>query len=130
MTSEEFKALRKKLNLTQSQMAELLGRSEDWVKSIERKVRPLNPASIALIREKTTGVQSTLSQAKAVQSEFEKKKDQLKQTGFSAQLPSASEEQMLTLIMANNTTSSVTLELLCEVLSKVSGQNLKTVKVS
>lgn len=49
MTRDEFKAYRESLNLTQAEIAPLLGVSPDTVKSWEREKNPTNiPATVAL----------------------------------------------------------------------------------
>ena len=128
MSPTDFKELRKKLGLNQEKMAELIGLSYDTVQSIEQGRREISIGNAALIEKRTKGVLSTLDAAKKAQEEYGSKVSELEGIGYGKALPEGNNDQMMLMIMANNTTSSVSLELLCEVLSKVSGQKLTQVK--
>ena len=127
MTSEEFKHLRESLGLTQKEIADLIGLSHDYVRSIEGKRRIITPANELLIYNRTREASQQAMRTKDVQSKFNKNISDLKSKGYSDVLPQHNESMMM-ITMANATTSSVTLDLVCEVLSSVSGENLRLVK--
>jgi DNA-binding XRE family transcriptional regulator len=127
MNSEEFKKLRLLTALTQEEFAALIGLSHSYVQSVESGRRTITPANELMIINRTQQVVQQVAKVKGVQNEFRKNVEELKSKGHTEALPIHNDSMMMT-IMANATTSSVTLDLVCEVLSSVSGVNLRSVK--
>lgn len=128
MTGKELKALRETLGLSQKELARRIGRSESFVISAETGRRPITAANEFLIIEKTKDQQQKVKKLHEQQNQFKGNVEKLKQQGFSSEKPGDSNFNIMMAVMANATTSSVTLDLVCEVLSKVSGQDLKKVQ--
>lgn len=125
MSPEEFKNIRLAIGYEQQEFADLIGISKSTVQSYETGRRPIPDRNEILITAKTNNLYVQAMETKNVQRKFNKEIRDLQIKGFQAQ---TNDEPMMMTVMANATTSSVTLELVCEVLAKVSGQKLDVVK--
>lgn len=120
MKPAELKNIRIKMGLTQKQFGDVLGFSREKYIQIETGKRKIDYALELLIREKTSSVINPHKTKDNVTTEpdpvYELKKMQVGHIADSMA------------IMTNTSTSLVSLDLLCEVLSCVSNQKLEDVK--
>jgi transcriptional regulator with XRE-family HTH domain len=125
MSPEEFKNIRLTIGYGQAEFAELIGISESTVQSYETGRRAIPHRNEILITAKTNDLYVQAMETKNVQKKFNKDVRNFQIKGFPHQ---TNDEPMMMTVMANATTSSVTLDLVCEVLAKISGVSLDKVK--
>lgn len=129
MTGIELKKLRESLGLNQQEMAELTGITLPMISSMESGRRAITTKSELKIIASTKARKLEINKVRAVQDSHADKVAEMEGLGYGNAMPTSNTDQMMMMIMANNTTSSVTLEFVCEVLSNLTDQKVDAVKV-
>jgi len=128
MKQEEFRNYRAMLAMTMSELAKETGIPESTLRAAEYRKQGLNEKYEEVLYEKTKARYDKMRELQLTRANFSNETQKNIKARHPAKVPYDSNFNTMTLIMANATTSSVTLELVCEVLSKVSNQDLKNIQ--
>lgn len=121
MKSKELKNIREKLGLTQKDFASLLGFSREKYSQLELGKKAIDYADELLVKSKAQDAYNTHSDSVSTVNE--------PSAGYKFNQKQLGQAADSIAIMTNTSTSLVSLDLLCEVLSYVSGQPLADIKV-
>jgi predicted transcriptional regulator len=129
MTPKELRKNRQALGLTVVKLAEMIGVSRESITKWESDTKPLLPRNAKLVEMAFDRVKNTQSTKDSILSKAHEIQSQLESEGMTNQAsPNLSNQQMSIALMSTASTSSASLELLCEVLSIVANTPLAQVR--
>lgn len=129
MTAKELRKKRLALGISVVKFAKLVGVSRETVTKWEAESQPLLPRNIKLVEMAFERVKNTQSAKESILSKAQEIQTKIESEGYANdKSPNLTNEQMSMALMSTASTSSASLELLCEVLSIVANTPLAQVK--
>lgn len=129
MTPKELRKKRQALGISVVKLAEMIGVSREAVTKWEGDTKPLLPRNAKLVEMAFERVKNTQAAKESILSSAQEIQSQIEAEGYTNQSsPNLTNQQMSMALMSTASTSSASLELLCEVLSIVAKTPLAQVK--
>ncbi|MBK7692138.1 MAG: helix-turn-helix domain-containing protein [Bacteroidetes bacterium] len=128
MTPKQLQKIRKGLKYNQTDFAKLLGFSREKLSLLERGVSKIDYATELVINDVVNSVNNPQKKRNSKAKVSNTKFDGDQQVGYSGANPFLNQDQMSMAMMVNASTASVSLDLICEILSVVSDRPLEEIK--